>query len=98
MCRSKCTISTLISSRIRVLQRVEVGHRYRTLPYSYVFSFTYRARYSADKLYTLVCTSGTVAIRLGLGCRGRLLFCFFRAGELTPSSSGFRPDPAPRVG
>ena len=40
------------------------NRRYRTLPYSYVFSFTYRARYSADKLYTLVCTSGTVAIRL----------------------------------
>ena len=33
------------------------NRRYRTLPYSYVFSFTYRTRYSADKLYTLVCTS-----------------------------------------
>ena len=40
------------------------NRRYRTLPYSYVFSFTYLARYSACRLYTLVCTSGTVAIRL----------------------------------
>ena len=47
-----------------VLKRDTTNRRYRTLPYSYVFSFTYRARYSADKLYTPVCTSGTVAIRL----------------------------------
>ena len=44
---SKCTISTLISSRIRVLQLVEVGHYKSLLSYTSVFLrifiYAYRA-------------------------------------------------------